>query len=230
VEVEVVFLNLLGTRGLVAGGLRRSTSSSLELLHGPMEAGEHPADSAVRLLEDVAGITTGLHQPEFVGFATHPDRQSMGATLTLTFAVLGRTPTNSRSEWTHSLDVDETSASLDGRVNHPGSVRAGRRVICRLLETRPLALDVMNARERSFLLHELHAVYSMIFGPEVSIDLANFRRKVERATGFVRRVTLPGPQSFGRRGRPAHWYEAGPAKEIVPPLRFDMWAADGRGM
>lgn len=221
VDIEVVYLNLSKSRRLIVGGLAQSESGRYTVLHGPLQPGEQPTEAARRLLEAVAGIPTGLHAPELVGVATHPDRQADGHATTITYVVLGRTPTDSRLPWYQRLEIDST-AELDGAVDHADSIRAARATARDLLATRSLAIDLLPHPDKPFRLQDLHGVYQAVVGPDIHIDLANFRRKVERCPDFVRRTDPPRLDERPRagRGRPAHWYLRGGATTIDPPIRF----------
>ena len=113
-----------------------------------------------------------------------------------------------------------------GSVTHSETVFAARRLVPQLLETLPLALQLLEHPERTFTLKKLMAVYQQVLGEGIKIDPANFRRKVEAAADFVHPWTPePRPPGVKRRsgtpnGRPPQLYFAGAATSLDPPIRL----------
>lgn len=66
--------------------------------------------------------------------------------------------------------------------------------------------------DREFTMRELRAVYEAVWG--VTLDPANFHRKVTTTSGFVQGT---GGERRGR-GRPAALFTAGPAETLNPPI------------
>jgi len=82
------------------------------------------------------------------------------------------------------------------------------------LEWTPLAADFVGPE---FTIAELRRVYEVIWG--ITLDPANFHRKVTRARGFVEET---GRNADSGRGRPAQLYRRGSAERVHPPL--NLWA------
>lgn len=80
------------------------------------------------------------------------------------------------------------------------------------LEWTPLATDFV---DETFTIADLRHVYEVIWG--VTLDPANFYRKVTRADGFVEET---GRTADAGRGRPAGLYRRGDAQRIYPPLNL----------
>lgn len=221
-EVEVIFFNLLKKRGLVLGALAEGDGSRRALLRGPIVDGEQPSSTARRLLETVAGVTTAAHEPELVSARVAVHRQLEGPTITLSYVVMGAIPSDSRYVWRFSEAVDVRRPSLEERIDDAGAVRAARRAAARLLEEIPVAPALLPRPGQPFTLAELHWVYSTVIGPEWRMDLANFRRKIERVPGLVERAPAPpsGKPQPAKRGRRPIWYVHGAAKQLDRPFRF----------
>lgn len=67
--------------------------------------------------------------------------------------------------------------------------------------------------QAEFTIGELHAVYETVWG--VTLDRANFHRKVTDADGFIEPTGGKRPSGTGR---PAALYRAGGAALLVPPM------------
>jgi 8-oxo-dGTP diphosphatase len=68
-----------------------------------------------------------------------------------------------------------------------------------------------------FTLGELQHVYEAVWGVPLP-DRANFRRKVLRASGFVRPVDRDEHRLTGGLGRPAQLFRAGGSTDLSPPI------------
>lgn len=218
-EVEVVFFNVSTKRGLMVGALGKGVNGRRELLRGLVAPSEQPRDTARRLLEDVARVRTAAHDPVFVSARAAPHRQVGRPTLTLSYVVLGAVPSNWDPQWDYSEVVDEPGEPLDARVDDADAVRAARQVAVRLLDELPVAPALLPGPDRPFTLAQLRWVYSSIIGPDMTIDVANFRRKIEQTRGLVEKVIVPPYDRPGpsRRGRPPVWYVRGDAGIIDLP-------------
>ena len=235
VEIEVVYLNLSKIKGFVVTVLPPTQPRGrLVLPAGRLRPDEDPPDAAVRILSELTGIRDVFHVPLLVSMNRYPDRQFRDATLSLSFAILGPKPGDSNGLETFCA-VEDPAAPLRGSVTHSETVFAARRLVPQLLETLPLALQLLEHPERTFTLKKLMAVYQQVFGEGVKIDPANFRRKVEAAADFVRpwtpepRPPVMEPVSKRRRarrrtvvlnGRPPQLYLAGEATSLDPPIRL----------
>jgi len=216
-QVEVVHLNLLNRHGLVVTLHKAGPGEQvLRVPRGPLLPGEHPSAAAVRVLADTVGIEHVLHPPLFLGLRADSGLLGQAATLTISYAFLGKRPSNSSPDSTF-LPVD-SSDDLQHRVDRPQVVWAAREAVKELLETTAIALQLLDPKLVVFTLAHLRAVYQQVMGPEVVIDTANFRRKVEAARGFV--TVVDAPSTTPRRGRPARWYTAGDAQVLEPPIRL----------
>ena len=216
-QVEVVHLNLLNRHGIVVT-LDKATPGEqvLRVPRGPLLPGEHPPAAAVRVLADTVGIEQVLHPPLFLGLRSEAGVHSRPATLTVSYAFLGKRPSNSRSS-SRWLAVDQPE-DIGRGVDRPEVVRAAREAVKDLLETTTIALQLLDPKLVVFTLAHLQDVYQQVMGAEVVIDTANFRRKVEAAHGFV--TVVDAPVSTPRRGRPPRWYTAGDAQVLEPPIRL----------
>lgn len=217
-EVEVVFFNLLKARGLVVGALAKGDGRRRTLLRGPVAPMEQPSATARRLLETVAGVTTAVHEPEFVSARVSAHRQAERPTLTLTYVVMGSRPSDSALSWMFFEGVDDLDPPLDMRVDDADAVRAARHVAARLLEELPVAPALLCRPGQPFTLADLHWAYSSIIGPQFRTNVANFRRKVERVPGLVTRAPAhqSGQTEQSKRGRRPTWYTHGNAETINP--------------
>lgn len=223
VEVEVIYLSIHpGKPRLMVECLEKSGPGSLHTLQGLLDPEESPEVCARRLLDEVVGSHNVLHPPEFVQVQRYSDRQTDRPTLTLTYAVLGR-PFRAVERFPESLDVDDQKRVLEDMVNHPGAVRAAREVVARLLETSPIALQLLVPQNAPFTLDQVWTVYRCVRGREKSNDRSNFRRKIEAAKNFVVEYRGPTPEHAARRriGKPPRWYVAGTATTLDPPIRFE---------
>ena len=235
VEIEVVYLNLSKIKGFVVTVLPPTQPRGRRVLPaGRLRPDENPPDAAVRILSELTGIRDVFHVPLLVSMNRYPDRQFRDATLSLSFAILGPKPSDSNGLETFCA-VEDSAAPLPGSVTHSETVFAARRLVPQLLETLPLALQLLEHPERTFTLKKLMAVYQQVFGEGVKIDPANFRRKVEAAADFVRPWTPeprpPVMESVSKRrrarrrsvvpnGRPPQLYLAGEATSLDPPIRL----------
>ena len=235
VEIEVVYLNLNELKDFVVTVLPPTQQLGRRVLPaGRLRPNEDPPAAAVRILSDLTGIRDVFHEPLLVSMNQYLDRQSQGATLSISFAFLGPQPSG-RKPLITSCEVEDPAAPLRGSVTHSETVFAARRLVPQLLETLPLALQLLEHPERTFTLKKLMAVYQQVFGEGVKIDPANFRRKVEAAADFVRpwtpepRPPVVEPVSKRRRarrrsvvpnGRPPQLYRAGEATSLDPPIRL----------
>lgn len=165
---------------------------------------------------------TGLEAPRFLDqLRTYgaPGRDPRGRTVTVAHLAIapdlgeavggsdaasaGWHPVEPLLEDPHALAFDH------GTILADGVARARSR-----LEWTPLAADFVGAE---FTIAELRHVYEVIWG--ITLDPANFHRKVTRARGFVEET---GRNADSGRGRPAQLYRRGPAQRIHPPL--NLWA------
>ncbi len=221
VEVEVIYLNLYKGR-LVASCLRTSESGGLKTLQEPLRGAEHPTQGARRLLEEVAGPTAVPHEPEMVGVYRYKDRLRHGPILTLSYVVLGR-PLGLTGTWRQWYDLDDPDLFVENDVRHGDTIREARRAARRLLETKPVAIGMLEHPDQPFKIDQLKEVYERVRGRRVRIDQTNFRRKVEAARNFVVELHDSEAESLGeaRPGRQPKWYRAGTATELNPPIRFD---------
>lgn len=218
VEVEVVRINPNGGQGLVVSTVSEGAIRSLPTAR--LRPDEDPASAVRRVLFEKVGIDTVHHEPHFLGYRRYGERQRPTPTLSLSFLVLGPRPGNSRSTTTFVA----VQRVIEGRrrsrplIDHPETVIEARNAAVELLETTPIALRLLGENVTVFKLQQLLDVYQSILGNAITIDISNFRRKVEAAHDFVRPAEPPTPPEG--RGRPPRWYTAGNATELDPPIRF----------
>lgn len=221
-EVEVVRINPNRRRGLVVSAVAADGGPRLPAAR--LAPDEDPSDAARRVLVDIVGIDAVHHEPHFLGYHRYADRQHPTPTLTLSFLVLGPVPGNSRRSTTFVPVQEVLEAHVSGRaaIDHPQTVIDAQRAACELLETTPIALQLLGEKVAVFTLQQLLDVYQSIVGADTRIDISNFRRKVEAAHDFVRVCEPPIRPSPSRapRGRPPRWYTAGDATRLEPPIRF----------
>lgn len=217
-EIEVVRINPNRGQGLVVstvaeGEVRRLPTTRLR-------PDEDPSNAVSRVLRDVVGVSTVHHEPHFLGYRRYGERQQPQSTLSLSFLVLGPIPDNSQSTTkfvpVHRLIGGRRRSRL--LIDHPDTVIDALNAAVTLLETTTIALKLLGEKVTVFTLQQLLDVYRSILGDDVSIDLSNFRRKVEAAHDFVR--PAEPPELPAGRGRPPRWYTAGEATLLDPPIRF----------
>lgn len=215
--VEIAFLNLHPKHGMVVTVERALGEAALHRLPtGPLLPGEAPEMGASRVLAERVGIEDVHHRPLLLGHRAEAGDEGVASRLTLGFAVLGPRPSNSSESSTFVL-VDHGDELLR-KVDRPDTVLAAREAVKSVVETTAIAVRLLDSPGKPFTLKQLRAVYELVLGPGVSIDPANFRRKVEAAGDVVRPVEPPTTPS--RPGRPAQWYVAGDADLLEPPIRL----------
>lgn len=220
VLIEVVRFNVLPSMGLVVNALGWGEPRPW-LPVGPLLPGEEPADAVVRILHEKTGISRVFHEPLPLMFRRYEDQQAPGPTLTLPFALLGPVSSEPNSTTTYVTVADLMDDRGRGRIDHPDVVIEARHAVRRLLESTSVALHMLKddgVVPEAFTLAELRRLYTAVYGEEVRIDSANFRRKVEAAHGFVEKVAAPGRPRH--KGRPPQWYRSGGASQLEPPIRF----------
>lgn len=216
-QVEVVHLNLLPLRGMVVTLEQAAPGEQvLRVPRGPLLPGEDAASAAVRVLADTVGIEQVLHAPVFLGLRSDAGDHGTVPTLTVSYALLGKRPSNNSPSSTF-LPVAQRD-HIRRRVDHPNVVWAATEAVKELLEITTIALQLLDPKLVVFTLSHLRTVYEQVMGPDVALDMANFRRKVEAATGFV--TVVDAPVMTPRRGRPPRWYSAGDAQLLDPPVRL----------
>ena len=225
-EVEVACFNFIGNSFFLIG-LAEGEGGLLEMPRGWLLPGEDPAQAATRILETVTGISTGVHEPAFVGVFVHPNREV--DCLTLSYTVLVTTPSDLHWEWRHKVETRGSPHRLRPRIQWGDSAVAARFKIRDVVSELPVATriasEVAKNRDGLFRLIDLQTVYERVLG--CRIDTANFRRKVEAVPGFVEEVTFEEVMESSRppavtRGRRPTWYRAGPAERLEPPIRFEV--------
>ena len=226
VELEIAYFNLNAGR-LVLGGVRKGTDGRVVLPRGWLLPNEDPARAASRIFEERTGITTGVHQPRLAGAFVYPGRDEH--CLTLTYAVLGKTPNGDSARWGEKATVSDSVTRMRGVVRSNEATVAALHTLRRLLSEETVAAwvapEVAKNRDGLFRLKDLQTVYERVMGRR--IDTANFRRKVEAADGFVEVVDYDEVMESSRppavkRGRRPTWYRAGPAERLEPPIRFEV--------
>lgn len=181
---------------------------------GFVDVDESLADAAVRELEEETATRAEVTRLEQLASYGDPGRDPRGRVVSVAWlAVLpqGADPTAGddavEAEWrpVGELLAGEDLAFDHGRILADGVERARSKLEYTALATAFVAPE--------FTVADLRAVYEVVWG--VSLDPANFHRKVTRA-GFVRatgRRVQRGP------GRPAASYRHVPgADELYPPL------------
>lgn len=215
-EVEVVVLTFGHRRGLNVSGVGAAERGGRrQIPRARMRSGESPSDTAVRVLVE-HGLTAALHEPEFVRFDTHADRQLGQPTLTLTFMVISHAADVEPIRGVWPVLVDEERALID----HITSVDAARQAAVSVLGRLPLATALAPRKGAAFTLTDLIAVYAAFAGPTVPIDRANFRRRALSIPGFIEPTEPPdwfAPDERGR-GRPESWYLPGSATTLDPAM------------
>jgi len=217
VEVELVFFTFRRRHGLTLSCYKGSVPDSARILPRTfLVPRELPAAAVGRLLAEIHARTS-LHPPAFAGAFVHDDRQVDHPTLSLTYVVIGSTPSDSAEGI-----VPVTFGSSEEQIGHQDAVDAARLVAIDLMSQLPIGPVLAPKRGESFTLSELMAVHSAFLGSGVVIDRSNFRRRVESIPGYVERVEPPEwfTPDIHRRGRPESWYVPGGATELDPPLRF----------
>lgn len=131
----------------------------------------------------------------------------------LAFTPAPEAPPDAAGPETRYVPVDEVMDGTVGLAFDHGRIVADALARARAkLEYRPLATAFV---EHPFTLADLRGVYEAVWG--VTLDPANFRRKVGSTTGFVVATGRKAPPGRGG-GRPATLYEPGPATRLHPAM------------
>ena len=172
-------------------------------------------DTAHRALRELAGITAPEAHLEQLRTYGEVSRDPRGRVVSVAYLALTPTTDDPPPEVRARLfDVDEL-----GSRKGPDLAYDHGRIVPDALERARSKLEYTSLAtafvEEPFTLGELRRVYEAVWG--VSLDPANFRRKVASATGFVKPVegrARPGPGG----GRPAKLYQRGHAQRLHPAM------------
>jgi 8-oxo-dGTP diphosphatase len=174
--------------------------------------------TALRALSEVVGVDEPavlLEQLRTYGEPARDPRARVVSVAYLALAVRPLSPSPARR--TTVVDAAEAAAWPADRFayDHASIVRDALERLRAKLEYTALATALL---EEPFTLGELRAVYEAVW--DMTLDPANFRRKVVSTEGFVRSagdVARPGPSG----GRPARRYHAGGATRLHPAMLRD---------
>jgi 8-oxo-dGTP diphosphatase len=171
--------------------------------------------AAHRELKEEANLDAAHLHLEQLGAYGAPDRDPRGRVISVAYlAIAPGLPEPiagtdaARATWTPVPDI------LDGQIplafDHHEIFGDGLERARSKLERSALATAF--CRE-TFTINELHQVYEAVWG--LRLDLRNFYRKVQAATGFI---VPAGTQRRAGKGRPARLFKAGDRTTIHPPL------------
>ena len=219
-EVQVVFFNLNGSMGLVAAGLGRRVQELL-VPRDWVRRSEEPTEAALRVLTQIAGVTTAVHELLFVSLARSGGR-GLEPAVTATYAAIGGVPTPHR-EWDHFCPASRRQ--IEQRCRRADAVLASLEVVWGIVaEDLGVAARLAGNRHGLFTLKDLQRVLRQVTGHQ--IDAANLRRRLESTEGLVEVVDhdevmqMSKPPAV-RRGRRSTWYRAGRAMHLDEPIRFE---------
>ncbi len=172
-------------------------------------------DTAHRALRELARITAPDAHLEQLRTYGEVSRDPGGRVVSVAYLALTPTtedpPDESRARLVDVGDLDGAEATPlaydHGRIVADALERARSK-----LEYTALATAFV---EEPFTLAELRGVYEAVWG--VTLDPANFRRKVASTRGFVVPVEGRAPPGPGG-GRPAKLYERGPEQRLHPAM------------
>ena len=174
--------------------------------------------TALRALSEVVGVDEPavlLEQLRTYGEPARDPRARVVSVAYLALAVRPLSPSPARR--TTVVDAAEAAAWPASRYayDHASIVTDALERLRAKLEYTSLGTALL---EEPFTLGELRAVYEAVW--DVTLDPANFRRKVVSTEGFVRSaegVAPPGPSG----GRPARRYHGGGATRLHPAMLRD---------
>jgi len=165
-------------------------------------------------LEQKTGVSVETAHLEQLATFGHPDRDPRMRVVSVAWLALLADPPDPvagidalDSAWVDIDGLDRSTLAFDHHlILEAGIERARNRIEYTTLATRFLADE--------FTIAELRSVYETLWG--VTLDPANFHRKVNASQGFV---TATGRSVSHGKGRPAKTYAAGPAEYLEPPVR-----------
>jgi len=174
--------------------------------------------TALRALAEVVGVDEPAVLLEQLRTYGAPARDPRARVVSVAYLALAARPLSpSLSRRTAVVDASEAAAWPAERYayDHAAIVADAIERLRAKLEYTSLATALL---EEPFTLGELRAVYEAVW--DVTLDPANFRRKVVSTECFVRAadsVAPPGPSG----GRPARRYRAGGATRLHPAMLRD---------
>ncbi len=149
---------------------------------------------------------THLEQLETFGAPGRDSRMRVVSVAHLAMLSDPGVPDTDDAAWHNVGSLDLSTLAFDhGEILRTGLERAKAK-----LEYTTLATSFCGPE---FTIGELRAVYEAVWG--ISLDPANFHRKVMKTDGFVEAT---GRTESAGRGRPARTYAAGPATDLHPPI------------
>lgn len=196
--------------------VRRATppyAGAWALPGGFVEPDQSLIDAAQAKLVDKTGVAVAeAHLEQLATFGT-PDRDPRMRVVSVAWLALIAEPPEpiagidtDEAAWVDVSTIDVGALAFDHReILDAGIERARNRI-----EYTTLAAHFCGDE---FTIGELRAVYETLWS--VSLDPANFHRKVLASPGFVDDT---GSLSSGGRGRPARLYRRGSAERLDPPL------------
>jgi 8-oxo-dGTP diphosphatase len=174
--------------------------------------------TALRALSEVVGVDEPAVLLEQLRTYGEPARDPRARVVSVAYLALAARPLSpSPARRTTVVDAAEAAAwsSVRYAYDHASIVIDALERLRARLEYTALATALL---EEPFTLGELRAVYEAVW--DVTLDPANFRRKVVSTEGFVRDaegVAPPGPSG----GRPARRYRTGGATRLHPAMLRD---------
>ena len=172
-------------------------------------------DTAHRALAELAGVRAPDAHLEQLRTYGDPSRDPRGRVVSVAYLALTPTTHDPTDPLTAQLWDVEQLGTQDG----PRLAYDHDRIVPDALERARSKLEYTSLAAAFvadvFTLGELRRVYEAVWG--VSLDPANFRRKVVSARGFVTEaegLASPGPGG----GRPAKRYRRGPATRLHPAM------------
>jgi 8-oxo-dGTP diphosphatase len=174
--------------------------------------------TALRARAEVVGVDEPAVLLEQLRTYGEPARDPRARVVSVAYLALAARPLSpSPARRTTVVDAAEAAAWPAARYayDHASIVTDALERLRAKLEYTALATALL---EEPFTLGELRAVYEAVW--DVTLDPANFRRKVVSTEGFVRDaegVAPPGPSG----GRPARRYRTGGATRLHPAMLRD---------
>ena len=204
-EVQVVNFNPNAAHGLVVSGLARRAQEFL-VPRDWVNKSESPTEAAVRVLTEIAGVKTAVHEPIFVSLDRNGGR-GLEPVVTATFTAIGGVPAPD-PKWESFCPASRRR--IEERIRRPEAVLASLEVIRNLVsDDLEIAVRLTVNRDGLFTLKDLRRVLVQVTGGET--DAANLRRRLESTEGLVEVVDFddvmqrPRPPA-AKRGRRSTWY------------------------
>ena len=220
VTVDVIILTIT-RHGLSAVMIRRGSEpfeGALAIPGGFVKPDEDLDDAAVREFGEETGLQLRRSDLIQIGAYGAPDRDPRMRVVSVAYvALVADLPEPKGGSDAASAEIRAVKPMLERRVklafDHHRILSDAVDRIRNLVEHTPAATRFCPP---AFTLADLRQVYEAVW--DVSLDPANFRKRVLKTKDFVQPTGLKRLPK-GDLGRLAETFERGPARELTPPLR-----------